>query len=647
MGLSSLLSPRRSRRLMRSFRPIVPSLLTSCLLSIFSAAQTAQPRLQVNPQLDNAPLAPAYTIQAGTQLVLVDVVVKDRKGKQIHGLKAPDFSLSEGGKLQQIRNFEEHSALTATQAAATAAVPQLPPGEFTNFVTTPQTGALNIILYDTCNTAVKDQMYMRAQLVEYLKHARPDSRTAIFALNTSIVQIAGFTSNPADLLAALTRKKSPQSSLFVDDTSGGLTASQNSTIAGAAIASAAGGFSTGIAAMEGPLTEYQADQRAYVTLDGLNSLGRFLVTLPGRKNLIWFAGDFPENFFPSENNYDGSYAQTGHLENEFRQTVNLLTKAQVAVYPIDAQALRTDQDNSASRANASYASGSGGMGRKGSPEASGHQAEFGNTSREQSAMKQIAHDTGGEAYFNRNDLSRMVTDAVNDGATYYTLAYSPSDARAKDGFRGINVKVAGDGPYQLSYRRGYFIDKKSTATTASAPGLQPAASSLTQALRPGAPQPSQILLRLKAYPATAGDQLDVVAGNEPNPDKKLAHGPFRVYEIDAAVGLNGFSFSHGPDNILHTTADFVTYVYDVKGNLINAQSNTAKLSYTREKLDQTLKTGLHFSERISVPSRGEYFLRVAVRDNTSNHVGSLELPVAAIAGIRPPAAPVTSTGGQP
>jgi len=60
------------------------------------------------------------TIHARTNLVVVDVVVTDSKKNPIHGLQKSDFTLMEDGKLQVIRNFEEHTEvpLSATAVAA-------------------------------------------------------------------------------------------------------------------------------------------------------------------------------------------------------------------------------------------------------------------------------------------------------------------------------------------------------------------------------------------------------------------------------------------------------------------------------------------------------------------------------------------------
>jgi hypothetical protein len=152
-------------------------------------------------------------------------------------------------------------------------------------------------------------------------------------------------------------------------------------------------------------------------------------------------------------------------------------------------------------------------------------------------------------------------------------------------------------------------------------------------MRPGAPQPSQILIRLRVFPSSTPEQTTVARRNDANPDAKIAHPPFRDYEVDAAASVSTFRFERNSDNTYSTTVDFVTFVYDVNGTLINSQSDSAKVSYTKEKLAEALRTGLHLSHVVSVPAKGEYFLRVAVHDTTSGHIGAVELPVAAVAGL--------------
>ena len=78
--------------------------------------------------------------------------------------------------------------------------------------------------------------------------------------------------------------------------------------------------------------------RALYTLDCMNQLARYLAGIPGRKNLIWFSASFPIDLLPSGDLAD-PFAAMGDSEDEFRETVTLLARSHVAVFPVDARGL--------------------------------------------------------------------------------------------------------------------------------------------------------------------------------------------------------------------------------------------------------------------------------------------------------------------
>ncbi len=139
-------------------------------LTALAAAQTQQTTQRVASQ---QPPSSGITLHAGTQLVIVDVVVTDSHQEPVHNLKASDFTLLERNLPQQIKNFEEHKALPPAEAAKLPPMPVMPPGIFTNYSPAPRNGVLNVLLLDTLNTPMRDQAYVRDQLRKYLKNAGP------------------------------------------------------------------------------------------------------------------------------------------------------------------------------------------------------------------------------------------------------------------------------------------------------------------------------------------------------------------------------------------------------------------------------------------------------------------------------------------
>src|SRR5207302_5298299 len=80
--------------------------------------------------------------------------------------------------------------------------------------------------------------------------------------------------------------------------------------------------------------------RVKYTLDAMNQLARYLSSIPGRKNLIWFSGSFPISVLPdTTGNLTDPFAVVADYEKEFRETVTLLARSQIAVYPVDARGL--------------------------------------------------------------------------------------------------------------------------------------------------------------------------------------------------------------------------------------------------------------------------------------------------------------------
>ena len=146
-------------------------------------------------------------IKSEVRIVVVDVVVTGAKGQPASGLKKEDFQVSEDGKGQVVSFFEAHTGGRVTPVA----LPEMPPGVFTNYPTVKTTDSVNVLLLDSLNTQALDQTYVRPQMEKYLEAAiaAPNgSRQAIFALGQELRMIRGFTVDSAKSLAAVDDPKS-------------------------------------------------------------------------------------------------------------------------------------------------------------------------------------------------------------------------------------------------------------------------------------------------------------------------------------------------------------------------------------------------------------------------------------------------------
>ena len=105
---------------------------------------------QATQQQPSGPPPGATVLHTGTQLVVVDVTVRDKKGNPVHGITKDQFSISEAKQPQTLRAFDEFS--TAATPPVVPAEPKLPAGMFTNYTPVPAKGPLNVLLIDALNT---------------------------------------------------------------------------------------------------------------------------------------------------------------------------------------------------------------------------------------------------------------------------------------------------------------------------------------------------------------------------------------------------------------------------------------------------------------------------------------------------------------
>jgi len=605
------------------------------VLAIPATAQTETPGTTAVPSPGTIDL------HARAQLVVLDVVVQNSDGQPVKGLKREDFRIAEDKVPQEIRNFEEFSA--PQPSAAAPPMPKLPPGFFTDYSPFATGGPLNILLLDALNTPLKDQNYVRAQLQQYVKHAQPGSRIAIFGLTTQLILLQGFTADPSVLKDAVEHKLTPRSSnLLSDPSSGG--AGGDTSLSGLADSLSSMGpdmaeTAANLAQFDALTQSFQADMRVRYTLDAFHTLGRYLSAFPGRKNLIWFSGSFPLDIMPDATVGD-PFSAALQFKDEFRDTTDLLTRSQVAVYPIDARGLFSNPSFDASHSGAGDA--------RNPVKYSNDVSQFNETvAIEHSTMKQMANDTGGQAFYNTNDLAQAVAQAIDAGSNYHTLAYNPTDRKWNSNYRSIHVELSAPAAARgltLSYRHGYFADDPDnlskadqSATTAEGAG-SPAESYVQTAMSRGAPQPADVLFRVRVLPASQTTESHVAPNNKVDPDGGLT-GPFRRYDVDIVTLPQEFTLAPEPNGHREGKVEFNVLVYDASGKLLNAVQRTIQLDLKPDTYATFMKGTVSMHLEISVPVRGENYLRIGLHDLPSDRIGVIEIPVASVSRLAPPVNP--------
>lgn len=632
---------------------------------VFSAgsAQPAAPAPAQNTTTPSSANSQVPTFRTNANLVLLDVVVR-AKGAPVDGLKQPDFQVLENGRPQRVTVFEEHRA---TDAPEMVNLPQLPPHVYSDAPQYALTSAANVLLLDGLNTPLSDQVYVRRRMLQYLSTIPAGTRIAVFTLGSKLHIISGFTTDAAQLAKALgPGRGSAERSAVLDadfDNTMNLQISMGQALGLSTIAM------SGIQQFISDTQNFEVALREEMTIDALDQIARYLSTIPGRKNLIWFSASFPLRFMQGGvgPNMDPMTDLTGMA----KKTAELLALSRVAVYPVDSRGLlnvpSSDASSTAGLAKSmlsapSGASGQGSIGQGGGAGtaidtgnsgigsfsmdqlsgqqlnvanepgvggevAQGDQTFMNDMSWDHFNMEQIATETGGKAYFNRNALGQIVGEAVANGSSYYTLGYSPEDRNYNGALRQIVVNVA-SGRYDLEYRHAYYAEQPAEAQKGS-PGRH---SALIDAMQHGTPPLSQVLFKVRVLPAGDPDLKTEVAAS--GPAGALASGlkkPQR-YMVDFWIDPRTLEHTTSADGKVQSQVELTEVAYDEEGIRQNYADRALSIGQSPEQAAMAQQSGLPLHEQIDLPA-GNVYLRIGVHDLFSGSIGTVEIPV--VAGRKP------------
>jgi hypothetical protein len=378
-------------------------------------------------------------------------------------------------------------------------------------------------------------------------------------------------------------------------------------------------------------TRYAQDSdREYRTLQNLNQLAAFLGAFPGRKNVIWMSGAFPLELF----------GQTSlRFEGSIDKTINLLSAARVAIYPVDVRGTNVPAFYTAeNKLDPTITSapqllgpppgvtgdapniGQGGL-------AGGLQTESQTKNSSDSTMDMLAGQTGGKAFYNQNDLSGIIAKVTDHSSNFYTISYAPNNTKMDGSYRKIDVKVGDGEHYTLSYRRGYF------ARDEDLPGA--AQSRQNQAAQQASQDPTRIdpLEPFMVFGMPTSEQIlykALIQHMPPKSDSKPSlKGPMDRYSVDFALDLDDLHLKLDPDGLHKGALNLSMIVYDKYGQTTSREDHLVNLSIKPDAYAVFQKTGVQMHGEIMVP-KGQFWLRTGVYDQDSRKVGTMEVPLSSI-----------------
>jgi VWFA-related protein len=579
------------------------------------AAVLAAPLGAQQPQ---QPQRPA-TFRAGTDLVRVDVVVRDKNGAVVRGLKAADFVVQEDGKPQQITSFDfeeiSTAALPLAAAPALLGVQQLQAAAAAGVTIAPAAGRGAPPSAESGAATVQAQGGPEAS--ESAKSETAGRRLIILLFDTSSMQpeevdravksahqYVDAQMSAADLVSVVTVG---QSLTVLHDFTGEREA-LNSTL-GSLDATSGTGFEQPVAA---DLSDVSSDtDPADLPLDdsefgifnndrrlrAMRVLCEALAPIEQKKALMYFSGGMSRS--GSDN------------EVELRAVTNACNRANTSIYTVDSRGLAAVVPGGA----AGGGGGRGGGGRGGAAGSSVFSGrsmlnQFASLNSSQETLTTLAADTGGQAFLDTNDFAPAFTRVQRDMSAYYLLGYRTTNT-SKDGkFRKISVRLKDTASgYRLEARTGYYAEADFAHLDKNNRERQ--------------------LLDQIASPVSATDVPVVAATSWFRVSNDRFYVPVSIAVPGSSVPVTpakpGAAAPAANDTKPVASLDLLGIVSDEQGRTVGRIRDTMQIPANQAAELATKQ--LQYQSGVTLPG-GHFKVKVAVRENTNGSMGTFEFPIA-------------------
>jgi len=293
------------------------------------------------------------------------------------------------------------------------------------------------------------------------------------------------------------------------------------------------------------------------------------------------------------------FAGTRNYGPEIAAAAEAMIDSQVAIYPIDARGLLgSSYFSAASTGRDQFGRSLMIGGRMG--EALGNESSSLAASHE--SMQDLAERTGGKAFYSQNDFENAIRRSIDDGSTYYTLAYYPSDKKWDGRFRKIHVKVNRPG-VKLRYRLGYYaVDPRNF--TKETEKLQ--AANFSDAMSIQNPIATALAFHAGVVTPSAGTQ-------------------YKVY-VNFGVDPHAMGFDEDSTGLHHAQLECAIAAFSEKGKYVKSAGSVSTAALKPETFGKVMQGLFPCQQNIDLPA-GNYVLRVGVRDMNTGLIGSANAKV--------------------
>ncbi|SPE26784.1 conserved exported hypothetical protein [Candidatus Sulfopaludibacter sp. SbA6] len=561
-------------------RPITATFLAWLLVA---SAQPQAPQRPQQPaqQQTNAPLTikGGVKFEANATLIVETVVVKDKDGNPIKGLKAKDFTVTEDGKAQEIKicDFQElestpappelkprptpaptpakEAPKPAEPAIIKAAISPEKPGDLKY-----KDRRLMVMFFDLTSMPIPDQIRAQTHALKFLKtDMTPSDLMAIMTFSSDIKVVEDFTDDRDQLTKDI-------KGLIIGEGQGfDVTTSDDST------------SDTGAA-----FTQDDTEFNLFNTdrqLSALETAVKMLATLNEKKALVYFTSGI---------------TKSADNQAQMQATINAAIRSNVSIYTIDARGLVA----SAPLGDATK----GSPGGQGMYSGSSSRAATSNFQGQQETLFTLAEDTGGKALLDNNDLSMGIVQAQKDISSYYIVGYYSTNNALDGHFRRIKISLNSTATTKLGkpieYRAGYYASKDFSKFTSTDRERQ-----LSEAL-------------MLADPVTDIDiamEIDYF---------RLARDRYFV-PVSVKIPGSELALAKTAGGAETTRIEFIGQVKNSKGAIVQNVRDTADVKLKGSTAAQLSKSPLAYDTGFTL-APGTYDMKFLARDNETGKMGTFD-----------------------
>ncbi|NDD62779.1 MAG: VWA domain-containing protein [Acidobacteria bacterium] len=558
---------------------------------------------------------PETLIRLDTELVQIDVVVEDEKGRLVRDLRREDFQLIEDGRPQSLSYFSVATAGRAGRSPITTSRSDTALSAGSVDTAPIDLERYFILAIDDLHLSPGSLQLAKQSLQRFIdQQLSPTDEASLITTSGMPGQYQQFTRERDLLRRAVSRlsvrervagsvtdtpRITPyQAELIDSNDSESLELAVQETMQMLRIDRR---MATGMA--QGRARQIVAENNSVTiaTLSTLENVIRSLKSLPGRKVMILISDGFLLGGLRESRHYD------------VRRITDAATRAGVVIYSLDARglvALPGEMDASQPGGASMILPGVRSRIANGSIQA------------QRDGIYALAADTGGRAIFNNNDINLGLQRVLDDTETCYLLAFEPTTSYRDGRYRKLEVRLPGHPKYKVRTRKGYFSPDEKQLAKAEREQEKMLEAAQRSEKEAGRLRDMQIRNGLSALLPVRDIAIGLTAGYLDTRDEGTS------IDLSAHIDINGIALRNEGER-MRSRLELISLIFDESGRTVDNRSEKMELNLRSESLAEARRNGLGYRRLLKLKP-GSYQVRLILREEESLRIGTanawIEIP---------------------